>query len=220
MGHTQFFEALEKELHNGMMLRRRDDGIVEPYRWRQERYKQWPSMGKRQVERSMEGWFKAEVALLLDKLQNNNVIASWDIEERAGGKRSRGGEIGDLLVRFNDGAVDLYLEQKCAYQGKQGKGSNTRYATRLNHVIHDMQKVIPTGAQLYCLLYLYQALDSNGIAKLQATLFNKRRAYTNANVICTWEKPYLSPFGSALSIVKLKVSPKLKPFAKHPVIHA
>lgn len=193
-----FFYELEKEFHDGV-----DSGNC---RWRQKRYKLWARMGSRKQIRSMEEWFKGEIAIFLNRLQNTHqLITEWNSEFPSGSGRV------DNWVHFGKNFPPLVLEVKCLVEGFQGKGNNpdiknTYYTTSMDKVAEDLAKSMPDGAQLYSLLFMYPPPSEKRLEAIKKSL-NYHLGKLSTDIRISWKDPYyISSEESGLYIGKVELS--------------
>ena len=210
----KFFSQLEEELLDGV-----DSGKD---RWRQYRYRLWFRMGYYEQARSMEGWFKGEIGLFLDRLQKayregkekEVKIVAWNCES---------GEKGRVDYWVDLGEVRITLECKCLFKGKQGTGQNKTgkqsevgYASDVFSVVGDVKKPqFEDGTQKslmrYCLLFLYPYPTEAQLNSLKKSL---KSQMSDKGVSARWIEPcYSSPNESALYIGKLEIEDV--PSARH-----
>jgi len=184
-----FFFGLEKEFHDGM-----DSGN---YRWRQERYKLWAQMGSKKWIRSMESWFKGEIALFLER-NTPRLVSEWDCEFPSGT-----GKI-DHWVRFGKDFPPLALEVKCLVEGLQGNGK-IDYLANMEGVALDLKKSMPEGAQVYCLLFMYPRPSEKRLQAIRKSLdFFVRKLKVDAKI--SWKGPYYDSPESGLYIDKVELA--------------
>lgn len=195
----RFFYELEKEFHDGV-----DRGN---HRRRQERYALWSQMGVRKLVRSLEDWFKGELSLFLNSMQEKGQIMAWDCEYWSQGGRS------DFLIDFGPSFPRLVLEVKCLVKGRQGgaksktgEPSSVGYTMNVYSVVDDLRKAREEGEQLYCLLFMYPSATETEIEGIIDSL-HRRMIKKGVQATVSWKGPYYFPLQeSLLSIGKIEVS--------------